>query len=166
MAHPCMLAWTYHNLEEVYLIFGSNQLCLQQMPNLALLLATQQSGMEMTLLRIDLGLGHYSASNCAERRGGLTLFLKDELNLQVSSFSPLIDLALASLFCEQLCREKLSHIDVVIVDLGGCQWPLIGFSSQPETVSPLFWLHLGDINATLSKSEKERGILIFRLGST
>ncbi|GLT42163.1 hypothetical protein SLA2020_161810 [Shorea laevis] len=137
MAHPCMLAWTYRNFGEVYLIFESNQLCLQQMPNFALLPATKQSRMEMNLFRIDLGLAHCSASNCPERRGGLTLFSNVKLNLQVSSFSPLIDLGLASLFCEQLCREKPSHIDVVIVDLGGCQWPLTGFSDQPETVSPL-----------------------------
>ncbi|GKV15382.1 hypothetical protein SLEP1_g26175 [Rubroshorea leprosula] len=31
--------------------------------------------------------------------------------------------------------------------------------------SPPLWLRLGTINATLSKSEKERGILFFRLGS-
>ncbi|GKV05940.1 hypothetical protein SLEP1_g17888 [Rubroshorea leprosula] len=135
------------------------------MPNFALLPATQQSRMEVNLLRLDLGLAHYSTSYCAKRRGGLTLLWNDELNLQVSSFSPLIDLGLALLFCEQLCKEKPSHIDVVILDPGGCQWPLTGFSSQPKTVSPLLWLRLGNINATLSKSEKEKGILIFRLGS-
>ncbi|GKV29775.1 hypothetical protein SLEP1_g38673 [Rubroshorea leprosula] len=74
MAHPCMLAWTYRNLGEVYSIFESNQLCLQQMPNFALLPATQQSGMEVNFLRLDLGLAHCSVSNCAKRKDGLTLF--------------------------------------------------------------------------------------------
>ncbi|GKU92598.1 hypothetical protein SLEP1_g6307 [Rubroshorea leprosula] len=90
---------------------------------------------------------------------------EDEFAVQISSFSPLLDLGWALLFCEQLCREKPSHIEVVIVDPGGCQWLLTWFSDQPEMDSPLLWLHLGAINATLSKSEKERGLLFFWLGS-
>ncbi|GKV43309.1 hypothetical protein SLEP1_g50613 [Rubroshorea leprosula] len=90
---------------------------------------------------------------------------EDEFAFQISSFSPLLDLGWVLLFCEQLCREKPSHIDVVIVDPGGCQWPLTRFSGQPETDSPLLWLRLGAINATLCKSKKERGILCFQLGS-
>ncbi|GLT58657.1 hypothetical protein SLA2020_315290 [Shorea laevis] len=64
-----------------------------------------------------------------------------------------------------MCIEKPSHIDVVIVDPGGCQWPSTGYSDHPEMVSPLPRLRLGDIKDFLSKSEKERGFLRFRLGS-
>ncbi|GKV35190.1 hypothetical protein SLEP1_g43492 [Rubroshorea leprosula] len=94
------------------------------MPNSILLPASQQSTMEMILFRIDLGLAHCFACNYAERRGGLNLFWQDEFAVQISSFLPLSDLGWALLFWEQLCREKPSHIEVVIVDPGGCQWLL------------------------------------------
>ncbi|GKV40722.1 hypothetical protein SLEP1_g48331 [Rubroshorea leprosula] len=160
MAQSCMLAWNYHNLGEAYMIFEPNQLCLQKKPNFVLLPTTKQTGMEMNLFQIDLGLAHYSESDCAERGGGLTLLWNDAFNLQVSFFSPY-------------------HIDVEIVDPGGCQWQLTRFLGQPETacreeswtilkspktISPLPWMRLGDITDILSKLEKERGNLIFWLG--
>ncbi|GKV28023.1 hypothetical protein SLEP1_g37125 [Rubroshorea leprosula] len=116
--------------------------------------------MEMNLVRIDLGLTPCSASDCVEIGGGLTPFWNDVFNLQVSSLSP-------------------SHIGVEIVDPDGCQWQLIGFSSQPATacreesrtllkspnmVSPLPWLCLGDFNDILSQSKKEKGNLGFHSG--
>ncbi|GLT77757.1 hypothetical protein SLA2020_493170 [Shorea laevis] len=165
MAHPCLSAWNYRNLGEVCSISASNQLCLQQISNLALLPATKQSGMEMILFRLDLGWAPCSERNCTEQGGGLPLFRTNELDLQVSFFSPLIDLELASRFCEHLGSVKSSHLVVVLVDLGECQWPLTGFFGQSETVSPLSGLCLGDINDILSKSEKEKGMLRFRLGS-
>ncbi|GKV03028.1 hypothetical protein SLEP1_g15393 [Rubroshorea leprosula] len=165
MAHPLMLAGTHRNLGEVYLFFESTKSCLQQMPNSVLLPASQQSAMEMILFRIDLGLAHCFTCNRAERRGGLNLFWQDEFAVQISSFSPLLDLGWVLLYCEQLCRDKPSHIEVVIVDPGGCQWLFTGFSGQPETDSPLLWLRLGALNATLSKSKNEKGILLFWLGS-
>ncbi|GKV09455.1 hypothetical protein SLEP1_g20954 [Rubroshorea leprosula] len=135
------------------------------MPNPASIPATQQSGMETILFRLDLGMDHCFACNCAERRGGLILFWKDGSTFQSSFFSLFLDLGWALLSGEQWCREKPSHIDVVIVDPGGCQWPLTALSDQPEMDSPLLWLFLGAINVTLSKSEKDRGILFSRLGS-
>ncbi|GKV35185.1 hypothetical protein SLEP1_g43487 [Rubroshorea leprosula] len=116
--------------------------------------------MEMNLFRIDLRLAHCSTSDCVEKRGGLTLFWNDTFNLQVLSFLP-------------------SHIDVVILDSGGCQWQLTGFSGQskiackdeswtflksPKIVSPLPGLCLGYFNDILSKSEKEKGNFIFQSG--
>ncbi|GKV13252.1 hypothetical protein SLEP1_g24292 [Rubroshorea leprosula] len=63
----------------------------------------------------------------------------------------------------QLCIEKPSHIDVVIVDPGGCQRPSTGYSSQPEMVSPMPRRRLGDFKDFFSKSAKERGFLKFQL---
>ncbi|GKV04547.1 hypothetical protein SLEP1_g16697 [Rubroshorea leprosula] len=133
------------------------------MTNTTLPPTTKQSGMEMSLFQIDLGLDHVSTCNCAERRGGLTLFRSEESNLQVSFFSLLIDLGLVLLFYRQLCIEKPSHIVVVIVDPGGCQQPSIGYSGQLEMVSPMPQRRLGDFKDFFSKSAKERGFLRFQL---
>ncbi|GKV22582.1 hypothetical protein SLEP1_g32442 [Rubroshorea leprosula] len=163
MALSCTLAWNYRTFGEIYSVLESNQFGLQHMPNTILLPATNQPGMEMNLFRIDLELDHVSVCNCAERRGGLTLLWSEENNLQVSFFSPLIDLGLVLLFCRQLCIEKPSHIDVVIVDPSGCQWPSTGYFGQPEMVSPMTRRRLGDFKDFFSKSTKERGFLRFQL---
>ncbi|GKU96230.1 hypothetical protein SLEP1_g9487 [Rubroshorea leprosula] len=154
-----ILAWNCRGLGDTSAISELKKLCFQHKPSIIFLSETKRTTVEMTSIRPDLGLDHVSVCNYAERRGGLTLLWSEESNLQVSSFSPLIDLGLVLLFCRQLCIEKPSHIDVVIVDPGGCQRPSTGYSGQPEMVSPMPRRCLGDFKDFFSKSAKERGLV-------
>ncbi|GKV13918.1 hypothetical protein SLEP1_g24877 [Rubroshorea leprosula] len=154
-----ILAWNCRGLGDTSAISELKKLCFQHKPSIIFLSETKRTAVEMTLIRPDLGLDHVSVCNYAERRGGLTLLWSEESNLQVSSFSPLIDLGLVLLFCRQLCIEKPSHIDVVIVDPGGCQLPSTGGAKRGECR----WRLIGDVGGVLqgeNATSVSKGVLV------
>ncbi|XVF59199.1 hypothetical protein PTKIN_Ptkin07bG0256200 [Pterospermum kingtungense] len=90
------------------------------------------------------------------RSGGLTMMWKDEINLQIKSYSK-------------------HHIDAEVTEHSGLRWRLTGIYGEPDTNlrsqtwsllwtlardNSLPWLCLGDFNELMWLSEKEGGRLI------
>ena len=145
------LAWNCRGLGNPRTVQELARLVRAKNPAVVFLIETWQDEGPLERLRCSLQFANKFVTTSRNKGGGLCLFWKKEINLQVQSFSP-------------------SHIDATINETLPEAWRLTGFYGAPETQnreaswnllrrlksqSTLPWCCMGDFNELVRLEEKQ-----------
>jgi exonuclease III len=148
------LSWNCRGLGNPTAVRELCRLCKVKKPNLVFLMETKLRQQKMEKIRIKIGFRNMFVVDCVGRSGGLALFWKDEVGLEIQNYSR-------------------RHINAIVRSQrrSGC-WKLTGFYGHPEShrrheawallrhlvvMEPRPWVCIGDFNEITDRSEKKGG---------
>ena len=149
-----LLSWNCRGLRNLQTVNAVSEVVKKEEPKIVFLMKTKSNKEWMVMVKDKCNFKHGLYVDNIGSKGGLAMLWREEVKLEVQTFSQ-------------------SHIDA-LVD-GGAEygwWHLTGFYGNPETskrhepwatmkhlgtTSSLPWLVIGDFNEIISMSEKEGG---------
>ena len=148
-----VLSWNCREFGNQHAVNVLSHLVREKAPNVLFLMETKQTVEEMRWIQGELHYDSMLAIPCLERRGGLAMLWKNEVDLHIQTYTQ-------------------NHIDALIMLNQNSPWRIMGFYGKPEeqlrhetwlllkhlkSRSSAPWLCIGDYNEILASREKEGG---------
>jgi exonuclease III len=143
-----LLSWNIRGLGNLRIVSSFHQLVKEKKPSLVFLMETCCSKKHVESLRVQLGYVGVFVVDPVGRSGGLALFWKDSLKVEIFNYSR-------------------HHINAIVQEgEDDFRWKLTGFYGQPDTarreeswtllrhlksIQPTHWLCVGDFNEILEQ---------------
>ena len=151
-----ILSWNCRGLGNLRTIRDLCLLIKEKRPSLVFLMETKLRSKKMDLIRCKLGFNNLFVVDCVGKGGGLALFWKEDIIVDIQNFSP----------------RHIHGIVTSTTPLSTHKWKFTGFYGQPDVArrhegwdilkhlanfNPEPWLCIGDFNEVLYMSEKWGG---------
>ena len=148
-----VLSWNCREFGNQHAVNVLSHLVREKAPSVLFLMETKQTVEEMRWIQGELHYDSMLAIPCLERRGGLAMLWKNEVDLHIQTYTQ-------------------NHIDALIMLNQNSPWRIMGFYGKPEeqlrhetwlllkhlkSRSSAPWLCIGDYNEILASREKEGG---------